>query len=145
MAKYGVEITEEFVIEMDFPPGAPTPRGLELRFEASTEEELRELVPALGFDAAQLAPTSEHHWRYLSVTRDGETVGTAQVMLHLDRSLRSAEPRPVPALERLREEAIEAQRAAAAAEHAEDAASWARSVGRPVEHDGAGGIREVPR
>jgi hypothetical protein len=119
MAKYGVEITDEFVIEMDLPPGAPEPAGLELRFEAETEEELRELVPMLGFDAAQLATTSEHHWRYLSLTRDGEMVASATVMLHVDRSLRMSEPRPLPALERLRQEALEAQRAAAAVEHAD--------------------------
>lgn len=105
--KYGVDVTDEFAVEVDLPPGAPVPMSVDLDFAAHTEDELRRLIPMLGIDAARMDPTRNIHSRYgLPVTRDGEEVARCTVTLWLKGELIEPLPKPpIPVVTQIRDEA----------------------------------------
>lgn len=82
--KYGIEVTDEFAVEVDLPPNAPGLASVGLTFDA-TSDTLRKVLAGLGgIGAFHLDPTSTVVTRYaLPLTRDGEKVGFAQIYVHL--------------------------------------------------------------
>lgn len=105
--EYWVEITEDFVVQVQFPPNAPTPKSIDLHFEVNTPAELRTMVDRLGFNVGTMDATNKLHMRYgLPVTRDGVRVARCTVHLWLGKGLtdRPADP-PIPALVALKEAA----------------------------------------
>lgn len=90
MATLMVQLTEQGdVFAVDVGPGLPIPKSLSFEYRASSEVELRAMVDALGGVAAfDFSPKTGSASRWaVPVTRDGERVATARVMIGVDESL----------------------------------------------------------
>lgn len=114
-----LQVTEEFAVQVDLPPGSPPVASVTLRFVVDTGEQLREAIDTLGFERQHLNPTQRVQIRFgLPVTVNGEEVGHGDVELYLSEKLAGlqARPRPIPALEEVRAEWEEDERKRAEAE-----------------------------
>lgn len=109
MTQLLVEVTDEFTIQVDVPPGV-RPSGMTFDFVGRSDPELRRLVALLGYEPLTMDPTKRLHVRWgVPVTCDGERVAKCNVNLWIGEEYAPApDPPPIEGLARLRAEAAAA-------------------------------------
>jgi hypothetical protein len=84
MMKYGVEITDEFAVELDVPPNAPPVSSVTLTFDVAEDEFAAALEQLGGARQFMLNPSNSYQMRVgVPLTREGEKAGRATVILRL--------------------------------------------------------------
>lgn len=106
MAKLGIEITPDAVVEVDLAPGMPVPKSLVFEYAAADRETFEGLVRVLGgLEAFSVMPEFGSAARHaIPVTWDGEQVGTARVTIRAAEEMRHPVPGAFPDLEALAEQ-----------------------------------------